>query len=96
MLYESRCTGCHSLDANRVGPRHRGVVGRAAGSVSNYPYSAALKGSGLTWTEANLDRWLQGPIKFVPGVRMGFSVAEAADRRDIIAFLKAEGDKPPT
>jgi len=31
-LYESRCGGCHSLDANRVGPAHRGVYGRKAGS----------------------------------------------------------------
>ena len=32
-LYESRCMACHSLDANRVGPMHRGVYGRKAGSV---------------------------------------------------------------
>ena len=27
-VYESRCMACHSLDANRVGPMHRGVYGR--------------------------------------------------------------------
>ena len=27
-LYQSRCGACHSLDANRVGPRHRDVFGR--------------------------------------------------------------------
>ena len=35
-LYESRCGGCHSLDANRVGPAHRGVCGRKAGSAPNF------------------------------------------------------------
>ena len=32
-LYESRCIGCHSLDSHRVGPAHRGVAGRRAGSA---------------------------------------------------------------
>ena len=29
-LYQSRCTACHSLDYNGVGPAHRGVFGRGA------------------------------------------------------------------
>ena len=42
-LYEARCGGCHSVDANRVGPRHRDVVGRKVASLSDYDYSDALK-----------------------------------------------------
>ncbi len=30
------CMGCHSLDDNDVGPKHRGVVGRKAGTVAGY------------------------------------------------------------
>ena len=41
-LYQA-CAACHSIDENDVGPKHRGVVGRRAGSVDDYPYSAALK-----------------------------------------------------
>src|SRR5579862_6121652 len=44
------CMGCHSLDEDDVGPRHRGVVGRVAGSVPGYAYSAALKGSHIVWS----------------------------------------------
>ena len=33
------CEDCHSLDKNDVGPRHRGVYGRKAGSLSDYDYS---------------------------------------------------------
>ena len=33
-LYQAKCTGCHSVDANRIGPRHRDVVGRKVASVS--------------------------------------------------------------
>lgn len=79
--------GCHSLDDNDVGPRHRGVVGRAAGAVPGYAYSARLRGSGIVWTPANLDRWLTNPQAMVPGAKMYFSIARPRDRADIIAYL---------
>ena len=85
-LYQS-CMGCHSLDENDVGPRHRGVVGRKAASVPGYAYSAALKKSGIVWRPAMLDRWLSGPQAMVPGVKMYFSVANPQNRADIIAYL---------
>lgn len=43
-LYASRCSGCHSVDFNRTGPLHRGVVGRRVGGVTSYRYSPALSG----------------------------------------------------
>ena len=84
------CMGCHSLDENDVGPRHRGVVGRRAGSVPGYDYSPALARATFTWTPALLDRWLQGPQKLVPGTKMFFSVANPAQRADIIAYLATQ------
>jgi cytochrome c len=85
-IYQT-CMGCHSLDENDVGPRHRGVVGRKAGSVPGYAYSAALKRSGIVWTPDQLDRWLSGPQALVPGAKMYFSVANPRNRADIIAYL---------
>ncbi len=84
------CGGCHSLDDNDVGPRHRGVVGRRAGSVPGYHYSPALAASGLVWTPAKLDRWLSGPQALVPGAKMYFHVSDAAVRADIIAYLATQ------
>ena len=81
------CMGCHSLDDNDVGPKHRGVVGRPAASVPGYAYSAALKRSGIVWTPANLDRWLTNPQAVAPGAKMFFSVRDAQTRADIIAYL---------
>lgn len=81
------CMGCHSLDDNDVGPKHRGVVGRRAGVVPGYHYSPALIGSGLVWTPTNLDRWLSGPQALVPGAKMFFSLNDAQKRADIIAYL---------
>jgi cytochrome c len=89
VVYE-RCEGCHSLDANRVGPLHRGVYGREAGTVPDFAYSAALAGSGIIWEAATLDEWLKGPRQFIPGVRMTFSLSDPQDRADVIAFLKRE------
>src|SRR6266513_757954 len=60
-LFERRCTGCHALDSDHEGPRLRGVVGRAAGSVKTFQYSDALKNAKHTWNEANLDKWLTDP-----------------------------------
>lgn len=86
-LYEARCGACHSLDAHRVGPLHRGVVGRRAGSAAGYDYSPALAGASFIWDAALLDAWLKDPEALVPGQRMGYSVADAGDRGDLVAFL---------
>lgn len=87
MLYEG-CADCHSIAENGVGPMHKGVVGRKAGSVPGYDYSPDLKNSGIVWTEENLDKWLTGPQAMVPETKMFFDVPDAQDRADIIAFLK--------
>lgn len=88
-----RCAGCHSLDANRVGPRHRGVYGRRAGGVGDYRYSKALSQTEVVWDDETLDAWLANPGKFIPGSRMGYRLKQAADRADIIAFLRRESGK---
>jgi len=86
-LYDSRCVGCHSPDAHRVGPAHRGVVGRKAGGAKDYDYSPALKASTLVWDVALLQKWLANPEALIPGQRMGYSVDEAKDRVDLADYL---------
>jgi cytochrome c len=81
------CMSCHSLDEDDVGPRHRGVMGRVAGTVPGYAYSPALRNSGLTWDAQNLERWLANPQALVPGTKMFFALANAQDRADVIAYL---------
>lgn len=89
MLYESRCIACHSVDDNRVGPAHKGVFGRKVGSAKDYDYSDALRQSTTVWNERTLDAWLTNPEVAIPGQKMGFSVIEAPDRMDLIAFLRS-------
>lgn len=86
-LYQG-CNACHSIDDNDIGPKHRGVVGRPAGSVPDYNYSSALKSSGLTWDPATLDRWLTNPSALVPGTKMFFRLDSPQDRADVIAYLQ--------
>ena len=86
-LYQA-CEACHSIDENDLGPRHRGVVGRRAGSVADYTYSMALKNSGLTWDASTLDRWLTNPSALVPGTKMFFQISDSQSRADVIAYLE--------
>ena len=81
------CMGCHSLDEDDVGPHHRGVVGRVAGTVPGYAYSPALKNSHIVWSPDTLDRWLTNPQGLVPGVKMFFALPSSQDRADVIAYL---------
>ena len=92
-IYDTRCSACHSLDANRVGPMHRGVYGRKAGSVPDYNYSAGVKASTVIWTEETLDNWLTEPRAFIPGAKMTFHLSQRTDRDDVIAYLKQESGK---
>jgi cytochrome c len=86
IVYQA-CQACHSIDENDLGPKHRGVVGRPAGSIADYNYSAALKGSGLTWDPVTLDRWLTNPSALVPSTKMFFKLDDPQSRADVIAYL---------
>ena len=90
-LFESRCSACHSLDANRVGPALQTVVGRKAGKSKDYDYSPGLAGATHRWDRALLLAWLTDPEKVVPGQGMGYRVENAVDREDLVAFLSSKG-----
>ena len=86
--FEKRCTGCHALDHEKVGPRLGGVLGRKAGAIPNFDYSDALKKSGIVWNEEILDKWLTDPETVVPDADMTFRLNDATERAAIVAYLK--------
>lgn len=92
-LFAERCAGCHSLERNAVGPFLGGILGRRAGAVAGYPYSAGLRAAGFAWSRERLDRWLSGPAAMIPGAKMPVSVLEPSTRRDIIAYLAILKDR---
>jgi cytochrome c len=86
-VYLAKCSACHSVDENRVGPMHRGVLGRKAGSVKDYDYSPSLSQSPLVWTQSTLTQWLSDPEQLIPGQKMGYSLGLAQERADVVRFL---------
>jgi cytochrome c2 len=85
------CASCHSTadGQNGVGPSLHGVIGRKAGNLVDYRYSAPMKRSGITWTAKSIDEFIADPQKLIPGNRMPFSgLPGAGDRADLIAYLE--------
>lgn len=87
----ARCAICHSNAKGapaRIGPNLFGISGRKAATQPDFSYSAALKASGIIWTDANLDKWTAGPAAMVPGNRMAFAgISNAGQRADLVAYL---------
>jgi len=82
------CKVCHAPDKNMIGPMLKGVVGRAAGSVAGYTYSAANKNSGITWNPEKLFQYLEKPQRVVPGTKMTYpGMPDPQQRADTIAYL---------
>jgi cytochrome c len=87
-----QCAACHSLDGggDTDGPTLKGVIGRKAGSLEDYRYSAAMKRSDVTWDAAALDKYVTDPQASIPGNRMAFAgIGDKAQRDDLIAYLQA-------
>ena len=90
-VFKKSCAICHTLEAgkNKIGPSLAGVVGRKAGSVAGFAYSAANKDSGDIWDEQTLDAYLTAPQKFMPGTKMVFvGLKDPGDRKALIEYLK--------
>jgi cytochrome c len=88
--FKLQCGTCHSAAAGRnaIGPTLFGVVGRKAGTVAGFAYSATNKNSGLTWDEATLDRYLSSPKAVVWSNKMTYAgIRNDTQRADVIAYL---------
>ncbi len=93
-IYWAKCIGCHSFGCNRYGPKLEGVVGRKAGTVTDFKhYSDALKNSGLIWSIEHLDRFFMNPTAMFPEIRLmdrlDLPLESPKDRSDLIAYLKS-------
>jgi cytochrome c len=84
------CIACHSTDGGTGrGPTLLGVMGRKAGTLSGFRYSAAMRQAGLTWSESTLAAFLADPQRTVPGNVMPFTsgTLSDADIRSLTAYL---------
>ena len=89
-VFNSQCGVCHALsgdDKNAAAPSLEGIVGKKAGK-GGFPYSNAMKKSGITWNAQSLFEYLKQPSKYIPGNRMSYGgLSDEQERADLIAFL---------
>ena len=90
-----KCRACHQVGEtakNAVGPELNGLIGRQAGTVEGYNYSAANKNSGIIWTDDAFKSYMADPKGFMPGNKMIFAgLKDGKDIDDLLAFLKQYG-----
>lgn len=87
----AQCAACHAVEPGKhgIGPSLHGVYGTKAGEIAGYAFSEKLKASGLTWDDATLDKWLEAPMKMVPGTKMSYAgLKDPAKRAELIAYMK--------
>ena len=86
-----RCVICHSNTKGapaKIGPNLFGVVGRKAGAMPEFAYSASMKSAGFVWTTDKLTAYAQHPQAVVPGNRMAFGgISSGKDAADLAAYL---------
>jgi cytochrome c len=93
LAFNNSCRTCHSVKEgdNRLGPNLYKVVGRKAGSLPNYGYSAAMKNADFVWDKGNLDQFIADPDAVVRGNNMKpyGGLASADTRAKVIAYLES-------
>ena len=93
-----KCTACHQIandGKNMIGPNLWSVIGRTAGSVSNYKYSKAMIAYGKEWTFEEMNSYLIKPQAYVKGTKMAFAgLRKEKDRASVILFMNSKSSNP--
>ena len=90
-IFKAQCGICHPVTAgvNGIGPTLFGVIGRSAGSLPGFQFTADHKKLGLTWDAATLDKYLTNPRAMVPDTTMIYAGLKDDDQRaNLIAYLE--------
>ena len=94
----SKCKSCHSIakgGENKIGPALWGVLGRKAGSLSDYKYSKAMSAYGKSWSFEEMDGFLAKPKEWIKGTKMSYAgLKNAKDRAALILYMNENTDSP--
>ena len=93
-----KCSACHMIASdgkNMIGPNLWSVIGRTAGSVSNYKYSKAMIAYGKEWTFEEMNSYLIKPQAYIKGTKMAFAgLRKEKDRASVILFMNSKSSSP--
>ena len=93
-----KCAACHSIakgGGNKIGPALWGVLGRQAGSVSDYKYSKTMAAHGKTWSFEEMNSFLIKPRDWIKGTKMSFAgLKNKNDRVAVILYMNEKTDSP--
>ena len=93
-----KCLSCHSIakeGKNKIGPKLFGVLGRQAGSISDYKYSKAMASHGKIWSLDEMNSFLIKPKNWIKGTKMSFvGLKKAKDRAAVILYMNENTDTP--
>ena len=93
-----KCSACHMIASggkNMIGPNLWGVIGRTAGSVSDYKYSKAMVAYAKQWNFEEMNGYLIKPQTYVKGTKMAFAgLRKEKDRASVILYLNSKSGNP--
>ena len=93
-----KCSACHLIVSggkNMIGPNLWSVIGRTAGSVSDYKYSKAMVAYGKEWTFEEMNNYLIKPQAYVKGTKMAFAgLRKEKDRASVILYMNSKNNNP--
>ena len=93
-----KCAACHSISqggGNKIGPALWGVLGRKAGSISDYKYSKAMVAYAKPWSFEEMDGFLIKPKDWIKGTKMSFAgIKNEKDRAAVILYMNENSDNP--
>lgn len=90
-LFRQQCATCHTTNLSepvRQGPPLFKIIGRPAGKVDGFRYSAGFSKADFVWDDAKMDAWLTNPQEVIPGAMMAYRQSKPETRATIIAYLK--------
>ena len=93
-----KCAACHSITqggGNKIGPALWGILGRQAGSISDYKYSKAMAAYGKAWSFDEMNGFLKKPKDWIKGTKMSFAgLKQAKDRAAVILYMNEKTNNP--
>jgi cytochrome c2 len=90
-LYQNKCLSCHgdAKTKGALGPGLAGIIGRKASDPVEGTTSRGMSEADFVWSEQTLDEYLAAPGRKVHGTIMPMGIADASERANLIAYIKA-------